>query len=64
MRKLLRKTLVPLVLSVIYFVVVSPAAFVLRMLGRDPMRRKFDGASPTYRTAADATSRESLERPY
>jgi hypothetical protein len=64
MRKFLRKTLVPLVLSAIFFLIVSPVAFVFRILRRDPMRREFDDTSASYRTAADATSREGLERPY
>jgi hypothetical protein len=64
MSKLLRKTLIPLVLGLVFFFIVSPAAFVLRALRRDPMHRKFDAALPTYRIRTNPTSRESLERPY
>jgi hypothetical protein len=64
MRKLLRKTVVPVVLSIIYFVVVSPVAFVLRLVGSDPMHRTFDGALESYRTTTEPTPRDGLKRPY
>lgn len=33
------------VLSVVYFVVFTPAALVMKLVGFDPMRRKADGAA-------------------
>jgi hypothetical protein len=63
-RRLLRKTLVPLLLCATYFLVVSPLAFVLRIAGRDPMHRRFDSAAQTYRMPSRAPSRERLERAY
>jgi hypothetical protein len=58
------KLLNRLLLSVVYFALVSPAALVLKFAGRDAMHRRFDRASETYRTASRATTRESLEKPY
>ena len=37
-----------LILGGLYFGVITPVAFILRLLGRDPMRRKFDRAATTY----------------
>lgn len=51
-----------LVLSVVFYVVVSPIALVLRLVRSDPMHRSFD-ESATYRTASRARGKESLERP-
>jgi Saxitoxin biosynthesis operon protein SxtJ len=38
----------PVVMGIIFFLVVTPAAFVLRLMGKDPRRRKFDPAAPSY----------------
>ena len=58
------KLLNKLLLSVVYYVLVSPAALVLKIAGRDALHRRFDRASETYRTVSLATTRESLEKPY
>ena len=38
-----------IVLGLIFFGVVTPIGFVLRLRGRDPMRRGFDPGATTYR---------------
>jgi hypothetical protein len=38
-----------LVLGLIFFGVVTPTGLVLRLVGRDPMRRAFDSHAATYR---------------
>jgi hypothetical protein len=35
-------------MGVIYYLVVTPVGMVMRMLGRDPMRRGFDAKATTY----------------
>jgi hypothetical protein len=37
------------VLGLIFFGVVTPTGFVLRLAGRDPMQRAFDANATTYR---------------
>ena len=34
--------------SVFYFLVLTPLGLVMRMAGRDPLRKKFDKSTPTY----------------
>ena len=58
----LRRMAARLVLSVVFYVVVSPIALVLRLVRSDPLHRTFDD-SATYRTASRARAKESLERP-
>jgi hypothetical protein len=36
------------ILAVMYFLVATPVAFVMRLVGRDPMQRKFDKAAKSY----------------
>jgi saxitoxin biosynthesis operon SxtJ-like protein len=43
-------TMSHLLLAVAYFLVATPLALLLRALGRDPMRRRFDADAPTYWT--------------
>jgi hypothetical protein len=38
----------PVVLGVIFFGVFTPAGFIMRLAGRDPMARAFDPAAPSY----------------
>jgi hypothetical protein len=35
-------------LAAMYFLIVTPLALVLRVLGRDPLQRRFDRTAPTY----------------
>jgi len=37
------------ILSVIFYAVVTPMGFVMRRLGRDPMQRRLDSHATTYR---------------
>ena len=37
-----------LLLCVFFYVVLTPVALVMRMLGRDPLARRFDGSAPSH----------------
>ena len=43
-----------ILLSLVFYLVVTPMGFVMRLFGRDPMRRGFDPKSPTYRIDREA----------
>jgi hypothetical protein len=36
------------VMAVVYYLVVTPIGLVMRVLGHDPMHRRFDPETPTY----------------
>jgi hypothetical protein len=38
----------PLVLGVLFFLGVTPLAWLYRLLGKDPLSRKFDRSTPSY----------------
>ena len=38
----------PLITGLMFFVVFTPVALILRLLGKDPLRLKFDRAAATY----------------
>jgi Saxitoxin biosynthesis operon protein SxtJ len=52
------------ILSLLYFFAVLPLGLVMRLAGRDPMRRKFEPKASTYRIRSTARPREHLEQPY
>jgi hypothetical protein len=37
-----------LLLAAFYFLVLTPVALVFRLMGRDPLRRRFDATAPSY----------------
>lgn len=45
---LLHKIVNPIVMGVIFFGVITPAGFLMRALGRDPMQRRYDPEAQTY----------------
>jgi hypothetical protein len=49
-----------IVLSILYFLVVSPIALVLRLLRSDPMRRTFDSKVASYRIASRGGTKDNL----
>lgn len=38
----------PIVLGVLFFLVITPAGWLMRLFGSDPMRRRFDQGMSTY----------------
>ena len=45
---LLHRVVNPLVMGLMFYVVITPAALIMRVLGKDPMRRGFDRTATSY----------------
>ncbi|HEX2274957.1 MAG TPA: SxtJ family membrane protein [Acidimicrobiales bacterium] len=45
---LLHSIVNPLVMGLMFFLVLTPMAVVMRIFGRDAMKRRFDRSAPTY----------------
>ena len=57
--ELLHRIVSPVVMSLLFIVAVVPTAIMLRLMGRDPLRLKFDRKAMTYwqkRAPADSSS--------
>ncbi|MBV8774039.1 MAG: sxtJ [Deltaproteobacteria bacterium] len=52
------------ILSLLYFLAVLPIGAVMRLAGRDPMRRKFEPEASSYRVQSAARRSNHLEQPY
>ena len=61
---LMSKVTTPVLMTLIFIVVIFPAALILRVLGKDPLRRKLDRAAATYRVPSDGSGAERLDKPY
>ena len=53
-----------IVLTVTFYLMVAPMGFVLRVLRRDPMARRFDPEADSYRLPSRATPARGMERPF
>ena len=53
-----------LVLAVVFYVVMLPMGLMMRVMGKDPMARKFDRALKSYRVMSKAPGRNHMERPF
>lgn len=53
-----------IVLGVVFFVIIFPMSLVMRLIGRDPMMRKLDKTTDTYRIPSKAPPPKNLEKPF
>ena len=58
------RVMTPLVLGVVFFVMISPMALVMRLTGKDPMQRTLDPGSKSYRLKSTKRPTDNLERPF
>ncbi len=54
----------PLILSLLFFLLFTPIGLVRRLAGRDPLRRRLDPTTTSYREPSEADSPQSMERPF
>jgi hypothetical protein len=53
-----------IILSLVFFLMFTPAALVMRLLGKDPMNRKLEPEGNSYRIDSQGAPPQHLERPY
>lgn len=53
-----------IILGLIFLAVFTPVALLLKLLRKDPMSRKLDGARKSYRVASKQPKKDNLNRPY
>ena len=54
----------PLILGIVFYLVILPAALIMRIIGTDPMRRKFEKDASSYKIISEQPDRENMERPF
>jgi hypothetical protein len=53
-----------IVLSIVFFIILTPMAFIMKLFNRDTMARKFDFQGETYRISSKINPRSGMEKPY
>ena len=61
---LLNAVTTPLILGILFILVFVPTGLIMRLLGRDPLRRHLHADATTYRERSHEALRESMEKPY
>ena len=54
----------PIILGAVFYLTVVPMAVVMRLVRYDPMARRFDNTSSSYRVASQAAPKDNLEKPF
>lgn len=52
------------ILTVVFYVILTPVGLVRRLLGYDPMRRRLERDAASYRVAREPRPRSHLEKQY
>lgn len=53
-----------IILGLIFFVIFTPVALGLKILGKDPLRRKLDRSIGSYRVPSEKLDRDRMEKPF
>ena len=53
-----------IILAIVFFGVITPMGLFMRMLGKDPLRRKIDEQAKSYRVVSKARPKNHMERPF
>ena len=61
---LLNRIMTPVILGVVFYLVITPMAVLMRIRGRDTMARSFDAESKSYRLESTRSPVQKMEKPY
>lgn len=53
-----------IVLSIVFFIILTPMALIMKLFNRDTMARKFDFQVETYRISSKINPSSGMEKPY
>ena len=61
---LMSRVTTPLILGIVFYGLITPVAFVLSLLKKDPMSRKLDSRLDSYRVKSRLLKKQNLEKPF
>ena len=53
-----------IILSIVFFIILTPMALIMKLLKRDTMARSFDFQAETYRISSTINPSTGMEKPY
>lgn len=60
---LMSRVMTPLIMSIVFFLIITPIGLLRRVIAKDSLARKFEN-SESYRVPSKKTPTENLENPY
>jgi hypothetical protein len=60
---IMSKIMTPLIMSIVFYIVITPAGFLMKIFAKDPLARTFDDTD-SYRVPSKKAPVENLEKPY
>ena len=51
-----------IILSIMFYLIIAPIGLIMKILGKDPMRRKLDSSVESYRIESDKKDKNHVER--
>ena len=53
-----------IIMLLLFYGVILPIGLVLRLFGKDSMRRRFEATTNSYRVPAETSDKDHMEKPY
>lgn len=53
-----------IILGILFYGIILPVGLLMKLLGKDPMHRKFDHKISSYRINSQKEERDNVKRPY
>ena len=53
-----------IILIILFYLIVFPMGLIMKILGKDPMMRKFDKSASSYRVLSSTRPESSLDKPF
>lgn len=61
---LIGNTINRIILAIVFYLVIFPMGGIMRVMGKDPMRRGLDPKAITYRVVSKVAPKNHVERPF
>ena len=61
---LMSRITTPIILGILYYVIITPMALGMRLLGKDPLKRKYREDIESYRINSEIRKPADLEKPF
>lgn len=61
---LLNRITTPIILGLLFFLIITPAGFLMRLVGKDPMARGLAREARSYRVISRKAPKEHMEKPF
>lgn len=53
-----------IIMTALFFCMLTPIAWIMKLFGKDPMARKLEKTAQTYRVKSSVYTKDQMEKPY